>query len=229
MALTARAARRQRAVRLARLRGRAVHAADGHHLRAAGVRAGAGLPVGGAVRPRQALDRVNRAACRSQRHAVAGARPRARSCSSRSPSSTRDLASVDARRATACASSLRRCKRAGRTAPAPIATRCARSATRLAQQLADADAAGAIAERGATQTQLQLADWPTPPDRRHGRQRTRETAAGRRTQLADAQRAAARRHAAADRRARQDGAGRQGHARRRSCPTSRSWRSRTAR
>ena len=47
------APRRQRAGRLARLRGRAVHAAHGHHLRAAGVRAGPGVPVGGAVRPRQ--------------------------------------------------------------------------------------------------------------------------------------------------------------------------------
>ena len=45
-AATPRRARRQRAERLARLRGRAVHAADGHHLRAAGVRAGAGVPVG---------------------------------------------------------------------------------------------------------------------------------------------------------------------------------------
>ena len=71
-------ARRQRAGRLARLRGRAVHAADGHHLRAAGVRAGAGVPVGGADRARQAARPGEPAACRGHRHAVAGARPQRR-------------------------------------------------------------------------------------------------------------------------------------------------------
>ncbi len=76
MALTVRRARRQRTVRLARLRGRAVHAADGHHLRAAGVRAGAGVSVGGADRTRPAARPGEPPACRGQRHAVAGARPR---------------------------------------------------------------------------------------------------------------------------------------------------------
>ena len=51
-------ARRQRSGGLARLRGRAVHAADGHHLRAAGFRAGAGVPVGGADRPQQGTGQV---------------------------------------------------------------------------------------------------------------------------------------------------------------------------
>ena len=67
----------ERAGCLARLCRRAVDAADGHHLRAAGVRAGAGVPVGHAVRPRQGAGQGQPPAGRDVRHAVAGARPHA--------------------------------------------------------------------------------------------------------------------------------------------------------
>ena len=63
--------RRARDDGVARLRGRAVHAADGHHLRAAGVRAGAGIPVLRADRTQQGAGQGHPEARRGRQDAVA--------------------------------------------------------------------------------------------------------------------------------------------------------------
>ena len=66
--------RRQWPGGLARLRGRALHAAHGHHLRAAGVRAGAGVPVRRPVGPRPGARPGQPPARGAERHAVARTR-----------------------------------------------------------------------------------------------------------------------------------------------------------
>ena len=68
---------------MARLRGRAVDAADGHHLRAAGVRAGAGLPGRGAVRQGPRARPAEPPDGRADGHALARARPRRRAAGRR--------------------------------------------------------------------------------------------------------------------------------------------------
>ena len=172
--------RRQRAGCLAGLRGRAVHAADGHHLRAAGVRAGAGLSVGRAVRARQAARPGEPPAGRGQRHAVAGAWPRRGSAAVDRPAQSRTGGGQrGARHAVAAAR-----RAAGRRPSGPRADRDTLRAERdrLAQQLPtptlQARSARRAARSGCSRNSPRRPAAPMPPSRRPRRA----------TQLAEARR-----------------------------------------
>ena len=201
--------------RLARLRGRAVHAADGHHLRAAGVRAGAGIPVGRADGSRQAARPGEPPARRSQRHAVAGAWPRRGPAAVDRPAQSRTGGGQRGARLAVAAA----CRAAGRrrSGPPPTATRCARSATGWRSSLPMPRCRHIPVPRGwSSCSRISRRRPPAPMPRSRRPRQLRRSLPRRAGSLATPPPArrctgAACRDAAPDRRTRQDGAGEQGH------------------
>ena len=128
------------------------------------------------------LDRVNRQLAEAHRHAVAGARPAARAAALDRAAQPRP-AGGDRRARLAGAAACARCRRR-RSEPAPIATRCGRSATGWRQQLADAGLQAAAGAARAEQLQQDLTASPTRADA--AKQEPRRSP----TQLADARRQA---------------------------------------